>query len=254
MKPRKTKVANKRPKENVSASKEPLRIEAIILAGGLGTRLKSIISDKQKVIAPIKGTPVLEIIIKSLLDQNVGRIILCVGYMKEGVIRFIKEASTRDHRFSLVEFSEEEIPLGTGGAIKKATQLIHGEDCIILNGDTLNKIDIHDFYKFHKKSKNLASIAVAKDVTGDGGRINVDATGRVISFNEKSGEGQYANAGIYAINKEMFSHMPDGHFSIEMDFFPKALTTFALGAYKVKNFIDIGTPERYRKANETLDF
>lgn len=225
-------------------------LEVIVLAGGLGTRLREIIPDRQKVVAPIGGTPILEIILKKLFDANVKRVILCVGYLKETVVEFIREEAKKDPRFLKVEFSEENEPLGTGGAIKRAGHLISGEDCVVINGDTLSDINLLDLQLFHKSNKNLVSIAVSESNNEDGGRVKLGEANRIVGFQEKSGEGKFVSAGVYVFSKKIFPLLPDGPFSIEKDFFPKAASALPCRAFIVKDFLDIGTPERYKIANE----
>lgn len=236
------------PKKNSSAE----NLEAIVLAGGLGTRLRSVVSDRQKVVAPVNGTPALETIIKKLFDEGISRIILCVGYLKETVVKTIKEAASRDPRFLAVEFSEEDTPLGTGGAIKLAAERLRNEMCLVLNGDTLSEVKLVEFSKFHNDKKNDISIAITKEIEGDGGRISIDNSGRILSFSEKAGDGEFINAGVYIINRRVFNLMPKGVFSIENEFFPKAIKIMNCGAFVTKRFIDIGTPERYELANKTF--
>lgn len=228
-------------------------IEVIVLAGGLGTRLQRVVSDRQKVMAPVRGMPFLEILLRRLFAENVGRIILCVGYMKDGVMRFVREAAMRDPRFLRVEFSEEDEPLGTGGAVKRASITIRGDDCVVMNGDTLSDVGIGELYRFHKDRGYAVSIAVMERGKSDGGRINLDNSGRIVDFREKSGTGKFMNAGVYAMNKKVFSHMPEGPFSLEKDFFPEAVAALPCGAFITKRFVDIGTPEQYKLANEVFE-
>lgn len=228
-------------------------VDVVILAGGLGTRLRGVLGDVPKVLALVGGRPFLDILLDRLFAQKVGRIILCVGHLKEAVKDHVRDMARKDQRFRCIEFSEEESPLGTGGAIKNAQALIRGEDCIVMNGDTLTDIDVRQLYHFHKKRGGLVTIAaVASNGRDDVGRVVVDDEGKILGFNEKEKtRSSLLNSGTYVMHKKVFSHMPNAPFSLEHDFFPRLVADLSCYAFIAKgDVLDIGTPERYNAAND----
>lgn len=244
-------------KRRISHKKESRKnilsgIDVVILAGGLGTRFASVMADTPKILAPLDGTPLLDILVKKLSDFGVGRIILCIGHLKEQVMAYVRKAALNDERFRLIEFSEEENPLGTGGALKNAEPLIRGEHFVVMNGDTLYEIDLAAFYRSHIRKEGTLSIATKSSDRSDAGRICVGSGERILSFEEKSGNKAFPiSAGIYVMHRQAFSHMPDGVFSLEYDFFPEFVKRFSCHAFSVKgDAIDIGTPDRYNLANK----
>ncbi len=246
---------------------EKLDNSVVILCGGLGNRLRSIISDKPKVLAKVGDDIFLDIVIKNVLQYGFRDIILCTGYLKEKI---------RDHLNShyyyktySIKFSEEKDLLGTGGALKNAKSLITSNNFLVINGDSICKTNIKDFFDFHANKYALVSIVLSKSSLDqsnkDYGYIVLDDLQRIINFNEKSSNiqsldqlkltsnsGQLMNAGIYIMNKEIFSHMPNrDKFSLEYDLFPEIIkTNNCYGFITNSEIIDIGTPERYKIAQE----
>ncbi|MDP3948320.1 MAG: nucleotidyltransferase family protein [bacterium] len=222
--------------------------DAFILCGGKGTRLRSVVSEQPKVLAEIGGRPFLDILLEDLFLSGFRKIHLGVGYMKEYII----DRYRHDPR---IIFSEEEGPLGTGGAIKRATPLFSGEHVLVMNGDSFCAVDYGRFYDFHLKNNAFLSIVLAKESDrADAGNVAIDGTGRITSFREKSpaenGE-RFINAGIYLMRRDVFKHMPAKNvFSIEHDFFPNVLEKPCYGFVVDGEVMDIGTPERYWKINE----
>lgn len=220
-------------------------IDALVLCGGQGTRLRPVISDKPKILAEIRGKPFIEILLDNLASHGFRRIIFGVGHLKEQIIEYFQ---TRPRNDFLIEFSKEETPLGTGGAIKKAKPLIKSDHFLAMNGDCLFSVDFEKFYQNHLDRKALLSMVLSKtaDVSSCCGKVVLAADNKIASFNEKR---DLANAGIYFMRKDIFDFMPlDDFFSLEYDFFPKILD-YSYGFVSDEEFIDIGTPERYQKAN-----
>ncbi|MDP3956374.1 MAG: nucleotidyltransferase family protein [bacterium] len=230
-------------------------IRVIILAGGLGTRLRPVISDIPKVLAPIGDKTALDYIMSDLLQKGFRNIVLSVGYMKEKIREHIRRQSfSKD---VTIKFSEEESPLGTGGAIKKALHYSSSDMTLIVNGDTFFPIDYSRFAREHVKHDADISIALRKvnDVSKSGA-VQTDAKKRITSFNEKLGESKVGtiNGGIYLFKKNILDNfdLPE-IFSIEKDFFEKYIDKIkAYGFIFSDYFIDIGTPENYEKARDDL--
>lgn len=226
-------------------------IDVVILCGGLGTRLKSVVFNQPKVLARIGDKSFIDIIIDNLLSYGFKNIILSVGYMKEQ----IKEHFNRERDHNII-FSEEEELLGTGGALNNARGVIRSNPFMVMNGDSICEVDIKSFFDFHIERSALLSIVLARSKTAkDYGSVTLDASQRITSFNEKisGGNDNLVNAGIYLMKKDIFSYMPDqDRFSLEYDLFPQIIADRCYGFLTKGELIDIGTPERYERAIEIL--
>jgi NDP-sugar pyrophosphorylase family protein len=221
-------------------------MEAVILAGGFGTRLKSIVKEVPKPMADINGVPFLEILIKYLKRQNIKRVILSVGYKKEYIINHFKNSFLNLE----IVYSIEETPLKTGGAIKKALTLVKNEHVFVLNGDTYFNIDLCNM--FDKYLENDADIAIALKKMYNFNRYGnvILKDNKIIDFQEKMfcKEG-FINGGIYIIKKEMLKNEKD-IFSFEEYLSRRKENIF--GYISNAYFIDIGIPEDYYKAKKEL--
>ena len=226
-------------------------IDAVILCGGKGTRLRPLVSDRPKVLAAFGDTTFLDILIGSLKNNGFENFILCVGYMKDQIKDHFKNKTD-----PTIIFSEEDEPLGTGGALKKAELLIQSETFIVMNGDSICDINFHDFYYFHKNNNAILSmVLVQSKETKDFGSVVMNESDEITSFKEKEATDNLCliNAGIYFMQKEIFSYMPDNsRFSLELDFFPKITGESCAGYIVNSELIDIGTPERYEKAVQLI--
>ena len=222
-------------------------MKAIILAGGFGTRLKHVLPNVPKPMAPINGKPFLEVLINYLKKQGFNEFILSVHHMREQIIEhFAGEPG--------ISFAIEEEPLGTGGAILNSIKQsgVTG-NVAVLNGDSFLKIDYKKFFETHK-NKNFSIALQEVPDTNRYGRIEVD--GDIISdFREKGIQGKgLINTGYYIINASWFlkQNLPD-KFSIESDFLLPNIKQIKPGYYMVDNyFIDIGIPEDYARAQNEL--
>lgn len=219
--------------------------EAIILAGGLGTRLRSVVSDVPKCMAPVNGIPFINFVISYLKNEGVNRFILSLGYKSEVVIEYVKKTFTGLD----IEFIIEETPLGTGGAIKLACCKAIADDVLILNGDTLFNINLKDFTEFHKDKKADFTVALKKmkDFSRYGS-VEIDNKFIIKAFHEKAFCKQgLINGGVYALNVSSFMNeaLPDA-FSFEKDFLEKNIgKKKCYGVPCEHYFIDIGIPEDY---------
>lgn len=229
-------------------------MDVIILAGGRGTRLKDVISDIPKPLAPINGKPFLDILLSQLNKfACIKKVILAVGYKAEMIMDRYKNCYR--YNFKIV-FSEEQAPLGTGGAIKKALALTDTEEAIILNGDSYAEIDIDDLLRFHKANRAFVTI-VLKEVsdTQRYGSIKIDKQKRILIFEEKKNTDTHGfiNAGIYVIKKHLLDGIENGkELSFEKQILPELIHKGAYGYVSCCKFIDIGLPETYKKAGEYL--
>ena len=228
------------------------KIDAVILCGGLGKRLRPVTGSLPKVLALIGKKPFLDILLSYLACRGIRRAILCTGYKAQEIERYY-----RDHPAPLaIEFSREKTPLGTGGAIKNAEKFVKSSTFFALNGDCFCRLDFEKLLAFHKQKKSQATLVVSdvKDKS-DFGAITLDRSGKIVSFQEKmkGSKTRYVSAGIYCFKRKIFSKMPSKKvFSIEKDFFPRLADKKMYGFIAKNPFIDIGTPRRYRQANKSL--
>ena len=226
-------------------------IDVVILCGGLGKRLRPVVLDQPKVLAKIGEKTFLDILINNLLLYGFKNIILSVGYLEEQ----IKNHFNYDKDYN-ISFSEEEEPLGTGGALKRAKTLIRSDPFIVMNGDSICNVDFRSFIDFHVEKDALLSIVLVRSkMSQDYGSVTLDDSQRITDFSEKivGRSENIINAGIYLMEKDIFSYMPDqNRFSLEYDLFPKIVGDRCYGFLTESEFIDIGTPERYEKAIDLL--
>lgn len=220
-------------------------MEAIILAGGFGTRLRSVVADLPKPMAPINGKPFLEILLDDLGKKEIDKIVLAVGYKKEIIKNYFKD------RYKNIEilYSEEAEPLGTGGAIKKALKLVEEEQIFIINGDTFFDVDYKEMFEFHCINDSQLTLAVKKMEKFDRyGSIKIQQK-KIISFEEKKYvEEGYINGGVYLINKNIFKEIEEETFSFEKNILENKNFYIQKWAYFSDGyFIDIGIPEDYSR-------
>ena len=233
------------------ASKTTAEIDVLVLCGGAGSRLHPLISDRPKGMALIGRRPFLDILVDDLLKQGFRRIIFCVGHLKEQIIVHYK--SRNDAEFY---FSEENAPLGTGGAIHNALSMVQSNHVLILNGDSICPVNFSELLQFHyaKESSTTFVLTLPQD-RDDVGIVLIDRHKKVQSFLEKTSSNPaldgYINAGIYLLNLEnlVFSDLKPP-FSLEYDVFPTlAKGNPCYGFVVDSKLLDIGTPARYLKAN-----
>lgn len=219
-------------------------MKAIILAGGLGTRLRDIVQDVPKPMAPVGGKPFLEYLILQLARWDIREIILSTGYKGD----IIKSYFGNGKQWGVqIEYSEENRPLGTGGAVRKAAEMIEGNEFIVMNGDSFFDIDLAKLIEFHMHRSSTATMALARvEDTSRYGRVDVTERGEVLGFMEKGRSGTgLINGGLYIFKKNIVDMIPKGNISIESSMLP-GLTGKQLYAIVFERFfIDIGIPEDY---------
>lgn len=227
-------------------------IDAVILCGGLGKRLRPAVSDRPKSLARINGVAFLDILITYVASFGLKRFILCSGYMGN----IIKKHYQQIPGDLEIVFSQEKEPLGTGGAIKNAQSLIQSSPFLVLNGDSFCKLNLPDFYKFHLRKKAVLSVALSKPEDNQNcGVVILDNKERIVKFNEKVKpvKGSRRSAGIYLMKREIFQFMGRNKpFSLEYDLFPALAGKNCYGYYCKKDFIDIGTPQNLMIASDFL--
>lgn len=225
---------------------------AIILAGGMGTRLKTIISDLPKPMAPIMNVPFLTYQLNYLKHFGIKKVIFSVGYLSEKIIAHYNQSFENIS----IEYSIEKNPLGTGGGIRMAMSNLKEDLVLILNGDSFFDLNLEQFYNLHLEQKSDFSLALRYVNNSERyGNIEFNSSNQITSFIEKNQLNQsgYINAGVYILSKKLYlqNTKPDINFSIEKEFFEKQLNQLIIKGFEFKDyFIDIGIPEDYLKAQD----
>lgn len=227
--------------------------QAVILAGGLGTRLRSALPDLPKPMAPIQGRPFLEYMLTQLKGFGVRDIVFCVGYKAEIVEKHFGDGASLGLN---ITYSYEKDLLGTGGAVKLAQDKITADNFLLLNGDCYCDYDGAALLEFHRqKNAEVTILGVEVDDRTRFGSLRIGEGDVVEAFEEKGaalGRGTI-NAGVYALKKELLETIPAGEvYSLERQVFPP-LCGNGLYAYRTSGeFIDIGLPEEWQRAQEFL--
>jgi D-glycero-alpha-D-manno-heptose 1-phosphate guanylyltransferase len=222
---------------------------AVILAGGLGTRLRSVVPDKPKVLAVIGGRPFIEYLLDRLGQEGIQSVVLCTGYMGDQIqVRL----GTAYNKIAL-HYSREPHPLGTGGALRLALPMLESDTVLVLNGDSYCGARLNEFIVWHAERQSHATILLTKtEDTRRYGRVQIDDKGRILQFMEKTdtqGPG-WINAGIYLVKREMIESIGTGRaVSIEREVFPDWIGRGLHGFRSEGRLWDIGLPSAYAQAN-----
>ena len=224
-------------------------IPAFILAGGLGTRLRSVVSDAPKVMATVRERPFIYHLLDQLADSGVRNVVLGTGYMAEHVEEVLGES----YRGMRLRFSREQEPLGTGGALRLALPKLDGDPVLVLNGDSFCGADLEAMHRSHLAAAAPGTmLLVHVDDARRFGGVRTDADDRIVRFDEKDPEAGAAwiNAGIYLLSRELVAGIPTGRaVSLERECFPAWLAGGLHGHRTDAPLIDIGTPESYAAAD-----
>lgn len=222
--------------------------EAIILAGGFGTRLRTVLPDLPKCMAPVHGKPFLEAMLQYLWAEGIEDIVLSLGYRHQSILDYI----SRHHPNRSIRWVVEDEPLGTGGAIALALDETNAEKVFVLNGDTFFDARLQQLEQFHAKHRADVSLVVKHMHDADRyGTLDVNEDHRITGFREKEPDSRgLINGGVYLIDRRQFNPRVLPHkFSFEKDFL--AAKTGELRLYAQEQdvyFIDIGIPADYERA------
>ena len=229
-------------------------MDAIILAGGLGTRLRSVAPNVPKPMADVSGRPFLCFLLDRLLPQGVSKAILSVGYKHET----IRDYFGTDWNGLALEYVIENKPLGTGGAIREAMKSADGDNFFVLNGDTFFDVSLHKLAEFHGSKGASLTLALKRMENFDRYGAVIVEDGRVTGFKEKTFvKSGYINAGVYCLNKaieEVFEESGcAARFSFETDFLREKFREIKVNAFICDGyFIDIGIPEDFERAKTQM--
>ncbi|HLG24762.1 MAG TPA: sugar phosphate nucleotidyltransferase [Candidatus Nanoarchaeia archaeon] len=219
--------------------------KAVLLVGGLGTRLRPLTTSTPKALLPVHGKPITEHIFDLLKKYGIRDVILCVGYLKEKIIDHFGDGS----RFGMnVTYIEEDEPLGTAGPLRLAKKYLN-ESFIVSNGDELKDVNIARMFRLHKRKGALGTIALTTvDEPSNYGVARLDGS-RIIEFVEKpkNPPSNLINAGFYILEPEIIDMIPKGFSMLEKDVFPKLAEQGMLRGFPFSGqWFDIGTIERYK--------
>jgi NDP-sugar pyrophosphorylase family protein len=227
-------------------------IDAVILCGGLGTRLREEFPGRPKALVDLGGVPFLDFLVGQIAGQGVTRVILCAGHLAGEIEHHFK---SEPHSVEIV-FSKEDRPLGTGGALRLARQYIQTEPFFVFNGDSFCRVDLARLMHRHHSDRALATMVLSRVPDADGfGRVLTGPDRQISQFLEKDGERSsgWINGGIYCFSQSVFEFFPENSpLSLEYDCFPLLVGQGFYGFSAEDVFFDIGTPERLRQARQII--
>jgi NDP-sugar pyrophosphorylase family protein len=238
-------------------------VPAAILAGGLGTRLRPVIGDLPKALAPVQGRPFLAYQISFLKSQGITRIVLCTGYGHDLIQRYCGDGATFGVQ---ILYSVEEKLLGTAGALQQARRYLNGT-FFVMNGDTYFVTDLSALLADHRRGGAPATLALVKvpqagpaksagRSTSRFGAVTLDARGYITHFAEKKRRGAgLINAGVYVFEPEIWAHSPPRvPLSLEDDVFPALAEQRLLRGDVLEGYhMDVGTPESYAQFQKDME-
>ncbi len=226
-------------------------MEALILAGGFGTRLAHVVKDVPKPMADIAGKPFLEYLLEYLLKNDIKRVIFAVSYKREIIMNYFGNK----YKDMSISYSIEDTPLGTGGGIKKGLSLCREEEVFVVNGDSMFLVDLQGMMSFHNENRSDVTIATKEMENFDRYGTMVVKNKKIVSFREKVFvEEGLINGGIYLLNKKVLLNFEKKEFSFEKDFLADKSLNINIYSYLSDGyFIDIGIPDDYARANVELN-
>jgi D-glycero-alpha-D-manno-heptose 1-phosphate guanylyltransferase len=227
--------------------------DVVILSGGFGTRMQGVAGDVPKPMAQIGGRPFIELLLKQLKRYGFSTVILSVGYKHNAIRDYFGQNALA---LKLL-YSVESSPLGTGGALRQAVEQVTTDAVLMMNGDSYTDLDLGGLVQAHADSAADVTVAIVPGSRNDAGSVVLEPDGKIVSFAEKRmvADSLYLSAGIYMLNRSLVRDIPPAvKISLEEQLFPQWLADAKI----IKGFvfqgqcIDIGTPERYRLAQELL--
>jgi D-glycero-alpha-D-manno-heptose 1-phosphate guanylyltransferase len=220
-----------------------------ILAGGLGTRLLPVVSDRPKVLAEIHGRPFLAYLLDRLADAGSSRVVLCTGHLGDQ----IEQAFGKRYRTLQISYSRDRRPLGTGGALRLALPYLLSDPVLVMNGDSFCATDLTSFWNWHATRGSRATMLLCEvPNTQRYGSVKINHDGAITQFAEKKQGGSgLINAGVYLLSRRVIDLIPeDTGVSLEHNVFPALMNQGLYGYQQRGRFLDIGTPEDFAAAEQ----
>ncbi len=226
-------------------------MQAIILAGGLGSRLRPVVNDAPKSMARVAGRPFLEYLLAQLRSNGWTRALVCAGFLAEAIESHFGDGRRWDME---LEYSTESEPRGTAGALKLAEPMLVGDRWLLMNGDSLFDISLQELVDAHIQKPSLITIALARVADGQRyGRVTCAPDGMITAFAEKTDAATPAliNSGLYIIERPLLDLIPaDRPVSLEREVIPALVGEGVRGVPFDGYFIDIGVPKDYARAQD----
>jgi D-glycero-alpha-D-manno-heptose 1-phosphate guanylyltransferase len=222
---------------------------AVLLVGGMGTRLQSVLPSTPKPLARVGDAPFLELLILQLRSQGIRRLVMCTGHLASQIESEFGDGAELG---VAIEYSRESRPLGTAGAVKLAQPYLQTtSEFVVMNGDSFLELEFSDLFRFHQQSRGLITMAVRRVPDASRyGTVEMDNDHRVVGFSEKKmvHAPGVVNGGVYVFSRAVLEHFPSGPASFEKDVLPHlpAGEVYAMEQHGI--FIDIGTPDDYARA------
>jgi NDP-sugar pyrophosphorylase family protein len=230
----------------------------LVLAGGLGTRLRGAYADGPKCMVPVGGRRFLEYLFLWLRSAGIREVVLCAGYKASQLRNWTGDGACWG---MCVRYSAEDAPLGTAGALKQAEGLITADSFFALNGDSFLDVDLHEMYRFHMTHRALATMAVVHQQQASRyGIVEMNQQGEIVAFHGKHARAQddpqaarLINGGVYLFRRKLLDLIPSGRaVSLEQEVFPSLTGTNLRGFVTSTYFIDIGIPDDLERAQSEL--
>jgi NDP-sugar pyrophosphorylase family protein len=242
-------------RDNASGMVNPTRdVPAVLLVGGKGTRLQSVVSSAPKPLARVRGVPFLQLLLLQLRSQGIRQLVMCTGHLADQIEDQFGDGGNFDLK---IEYSRERQPLGTAGALKFAECYLKKVPIFfVMNGDSFLELDFAAFLQFHRQHGGLVSMAVCQvSDSSRYGTVQMNDDRRVVGFYENTQQKVpgVINAGTYIVDRAVLNDIPSGASSLEKDIFPHLLDRGVYGFEQTGVFIDIGTPEDYARADALYD-
>ncbi len=226
----------------------PVGITAVILAGGLGMRLRSVVQDRSKVMANVAGRPFLTYVLDQIVNAGIKRAVICTGFLGDSISTVLQD----DYRGCQLLYSHEMTPLGTAGALRQALSKLLTFPVLVFNGDSYVDVDLEKFTEFHVSRQSKLSVTLTKkSCSAAFGLVELDAQGEVKRFSEKesTGKPEWVNGGVYILEQKIFESISEMKVvSLEREILPAWVGRGLHGFPQHGELFDIGTPESLSEA------
>ncbi len=225
----------------------------VVLAGGLGSRLRSVVQDRSKVMANVAGRPFLTYVLDQIVNAGIKRAVLCTGFLGDSISTVLHD----NYRGCQLLYSHEMTPLGTAGALRQAFSKLLDFPVLVFNGDSYVDVDLEKFTEFHFSRQSKLSMAVTrKSCSGAFGLVELDVQGKVERFSEKesTGKSEWVNAGVYILEQQIFQSISEmGVVSLERGILPEWVGQGLHGFAQQGELFDIGTPQSLSEAQSYFE-